>query len=658
LATGVQRVAILGAGTMGHGIAEVAALAGFDVVLYDVQDKFLEGGMEKIRWSVAKLAEKKSITQDEADRATKRIKTTTRLEAAKDADLVIEAAPEDLGIKRELFGKLDSIAKRAIFASNTSSIPISEIAAATHRPEKFVGIHFFNPPVLMRLVEVIKGERTDEATVHAAVAFGEKLGKKVVLCSKDVPGFIVNRILGPLINEAAWNISRKLATAEQIDSACVYQVGLPMGLLELADYTGIDVLYSAFRAMEERDPSFIPVAPPLADLFKAKQFGKKTGKGFYSYPQAGSRPTFSKEQGAHVDPVPLFAGGVNSAAWLLRNRVCTREDLDLSMRLGLSFPEGILRLADRWGLDRVLTSLRQKQVSYGKAYTPDPLLVEMVGRGEVGVSSSRGFYDYTSKETKLEELIVRKEPPIAWVLLNRAQKHNTITPKMMEELAVVAKDLSSDDSLRVVIIGGEGGKAFSAGADLSTFEMSSPIKAFETVRRMFEVFTLFERMPKPVVAAIDGYAFGGGCELALACDFRLASSSSQIGLTETSLGIIPGAGGTQRLVRLVGISKAKEMIYFGERLSADEALKVGLVDKVFPNDRYRGEVDGFVKKLAKRAPLSVKLAKQAVNAALDLPMDAGQLIEAEAFGLLLSTQDASEGISSFFAKKEPEFKGT
>jgi enoyl-CoA hydratase/3-hydroxyacyl-CoA dehydrogenase len=160
-----------------------------------------------------------------------------------------------------------------------------------------------------------------------------------------------------------------------------------------------------------------------------------------------------------------------------------------------------------------------------------------------------------------------------------------------------------------------------------------------------------------VIAAINGYAFGGGCELALACDFRLASKSSQIGLTETNLGIIPGAGGTQRLVKLVGMAKAREMIYFGTRLPADDALRAGLVDRVFANDEFQQRVDEFARSLARRAPLSLKFAKQALNLAMQVPTDLGQYFEASSFALLLSTQDANEGIASFLSKKEPEFKG-
>ncbi len=655
----IASVAVLGAGTMGHGIAESAALAGFHTVLYDVEAKFLTAGLDKIRWSLSKMVEKGAITEEKAEQAIARIQPTTRLSDAAPCGLILEAAPEDVELKKSLFSQLDAISC-AIFATNTSSIPISEIAAAASRPQRFVGIHFFNPPVLMPLVEVIRGKETDEASLEEAIRFCRRLGKQVVVCAKDVPGFIVNRVLGPMMNEAAWLVTRGEATMRQVDSCCVYKVGLPMGLFELADYTGIDVIHAASRAMNAREPGMVSVAPALDERFRAGKYGRKTGEGFYRY-DGGAREagaSYAREEGDSTDPLLFFSVGINSAAWLLRNGVCNKADLDTSMKLGLGFPEGVLSLADRWGIDRAVSVLRSKQAAHGGAYAPDPLLVGMVEEGALGFSRGRGFYDYGSKETKLEEIVLKVAPPVAWVTLNRPHRHNAITPKMVDELEAVAKQLAADGAVRAVVIAGEGGRAFSAGADLSAFEFTTPLKAFEASRRMFDVFSLFERMPKPVIAAVNGYAFGGGCELALACDFRLASESSQIGLTETNLGIIPGAGGTQRLIRLVGLSRAKEMIYFGEKLPAREALASGLIDKVFANESFQSDVDAFAQRLAKRAPLAMKLAKYAINLAQQVPSaDAGQLFEAGSFGVLLSTQDASEGIASFFAKKDPEFKG-
>ena len=642
---------------MGHGIAEAAALAGFNVTVYDVQQGFLDSGLNKIRWSVAKLKEKGAISAETSEETLRRIHGSLDLKEMASVDLIIEAVPEELPMKVEVFKQVDRLNDHAILASNTSTIPISELARATSRPNRFVGIHFFNPPVLMPLVEVIRGDLTDQETADSAVSFATKLGKQVVLCKKDVPGFIVNRILGPLLNEAAWTVTRGQATVTQVDSAAVYQVGLPMGLFELADYTGLDVILNATDAVKSREPAAIPPAPLFREKVQQGKLGRKSGEGFYQHKDANAKPQLSREAAEGVDPLIFFSVAVNSAAWLIRNRVCSREDLDLSVKLGLGFPDGLLQMADRWGLDKIAASLVAKQGLYGYEYAPDPLLKEMVSNGAVGTASGRGFYEYGASEKRFEELIVRKVPPIAWISLNRPHRLNTITPLMTEELEVAASDVAADGAIRVVVLTGEGEKAFSAGADLTSFGFSSPAKAFDASRSMFGAFSAFEKMPKPVIAAIRGYAFGGGCELALACDFRLASESSQIGLTETDLGIMPGAGGSQRLPRIVGLSKAREMIYFGSRLSANEALKAGLVDRVFANDQFRSGVEEFASRLAKRAPLSIKFSKQALSVAMESPLEEGQRFEAEAFASLLSTQDASEGISAFLSKREPDFKG-
>jgi enoyl-CoA hydratase/3-hydroxyacyl-CoA dehydrogenase len=658
--TQVKTVAVLGAGVMGHGIAEVAALAGYEVRLYDIKDEFVNSGLEKIKWSLSKFAEKKAITPETAAQVMARVKGTTSLETAVGgADVVVEAAPEDLNLKLELFKSVGALSKPgAILASNTSTIPISEIAAALDKPETFLGLHFFNPPPLMPLLEVIRGNKTSDETLAFGVQFGKGLGKDVVLCSKDVPGFIVNRILGPLLNEAALLVGRGESTVEEIDSMVTSKAGLPMGLFELADYSGIDTLYHASKAVQQRDPSNVEVAPLIELKFREGKFGRKTGEGFYKYSgDSWSRPAISKEAGVSVDPLVVFAPGINAASWLVRNGVCSPEDVDKSVKLGLGFPDGILRMADQWGLERTVEVLQGKEKVYGKFYAPDPLLTKLVSEKKTGVKAGEGFFTYGVSGPKFEEIVLQKEPPLAWIVLNRPQRLNAITPKMIEELTSAARDVEGDPSIRVIIIKGKGGRAFSGGADLASFEFSSPIKAYETARRWFEAFSFMERVPKPVIAAITGYAFGGGCELALACDFRLASEDSQIGLTETGLGLLPGAGGTQRLVRLVGLARAKEMIFLAEKLSAQDALTMGLVNRVFKKEEFDEGVKEFAGKLAKQPPLALKFAKYATTLSTQVPTDIGQLFEASALGLLLTTQDASEGVSAFLSKREPEFKG-
>ncbi|MBI3860022.1 MAG: enoyl-CoA hydratase/isomerase family protein [Thaumarchaeota archaeon] len=657
---GGSRLSVLGAGVMGHGIAEVSAIAGFEVTLYDIKDEFVASGLEKIRWSLSKFSEKGTLTKTQADSAMARIRGTLVLsDAVRSADIVVEAAPEDLRTKRDLFAEVDRLAPPgALFASNTSTLPIGEIASSTRREDNFVGMHFFNPPPLMPLLEVIRGPKTGDGAVAYAVSLGKKFGKTVVVCNKDVPGFIVNRILGPLLNEAAWEVTRGEASVAQIDSMAIHGVGLPMGLFELADYSGIDTIYKAGEAVRSRDPSNVLVAPLFKAKFEQGKLGRKTGEGFYTYQAGGrDRPKIGSDDGKSTDPLVVFSPAINAAAWLIRNAVCSMEDLDRSVRLGLGFPEGILRMADAWGVDRVVESLEAKRRSHGEFYAPDLLLKEMVSTGRVGRNAGKGFYDYPSSTSTMDEILVRKAPPLAWVVLNRPHRLNTITQQLVNELVSALRSLDEDGSIRVVIIRGEGDRAFSAGADLTSFSASTPSKVYDFARNWFEGFSVVERMEKPVIAAINGMAFGGGCELALACDFRLASADAQIGLTETGLGLIPGAGGTQRLPKIVGLPKAKEMVFLAQRLSAEEALKAGLVNRVFSKQEFDLKVTEFATKLAKLPPLSLKFAKQALNMSTQVPTDLGQVFEATVFSLLLSTQDASEGISAMLEKREPEFKG-
>ncbi|HXW37762.1 MAG TPA: 3-hydroxyacyl-CoA dehydrogenase NAD-binding domain-containing protein [Nitrososphaerales archaeon] len=656
----VKRVSVLGAGVMGHGIAEVAALSGYEVSLYDIKDEFVNSALQKVGWSLAKFAEKKTITEEKAKETLARIRGTADLATGvASADVVIEAAPEDLGIKRELFSKVDRLSPSgALFASNTSTLPIGEIASSTRRESQFVGLHFFNPPPLMPLVEVIRGTKTSQDSTELAVSLGRSFGKEVVLCAKDVPGFIVNRILGPLLNEAALVAERGQATVAQVDSMAVYKVGLPMGLFELADYSGIDTIYKAGEAVSSRDPLNVTVAPIFKQMYEEHKLGRKTGEGFYKYGTGQwERPAISRDAGRELDPLLVFSPAVNAAAWLVSNGVCTKEDLEKSVKLGLGFPEGILRMADRWGLDRVVASLEEKMVSYGPMYAPDATLLTLVKQGATGEKRGRGFFDYATSDSSVGEVIVKSAPPLGWLILNRPHRLNTLTQTLIAQLLAGAKSLEADPAVRVVVVRGEGERAFSAGADLTSFDATSPTKLFDSARAWFEAFSALERLNKPVIAAINGLALGGGCELALACDFRLASDDALIGLTEVHLGLIPGAGGTQRLARIVGIPKAKEMIFFAQRLGAEEALKVGLVNRVYKKSQFDAEVSAFATLLAKQPPLSLKFAKHAVSLSYQVPTDLGQLFEASSFGSLFSTQDASEGISALLEKREPDFKG-
>ncbi|MGQ4891177.1 MAG: 3-hydroxyacyl-CoA dehydrogenase/enoyl-CoA hydratase family protein [Candidatus Njordarchaeia archaeon] len=655
----IKKIAVLGAGTMGHGIAQVAAMSGFTVYVRDIGQEFLDRAKEKISWSLNKLASKGKISKEEAEAILSRLHFVIDLkEAVKDADFVIEAVPEKMEIKRETFEAIDKIApQHAVLATNTSSLPITEIAASTNRPEKVIGMHFFNPPVILPLVEIIRGEKTSDETVEITKELAKKFGKEVVIVNKDVPGFIVNRILGRVLNEACWVTKRKGYSIVEIDSALRYKVGIPMGAFELADYSGIDVFYFVFEAMTRRGYK-AQICPDFKEKFEKKEFGSKTGKGFYTYPAPGKhvRPNVPEEAGFKVDPKEILAPAVNEAAWLIRENVATPEDIDKAVKLGLNYPRGILEMADEWGIDRIVGILEAKR-EYGEEYEPDPLLREMVQNNKLGVKTGEGFYKYKVELKEYGPVILRKEPDIAWVIINRPKKLNALNHDVFNAIGQIMDDLWNDEEVKVIIITGSGDRAFSAGADIEKFVGLTGYKAFIDSRKFQSIFDKIERIPKPVIAMINGYALGGGNELAMSCDFRIVGDNAMFGQPEINLGIIPGAGGTQRLVKLIGLSRAKELMMTGKMINAFVAEKFGLVNKVVPKGELEDYVRNFAKELASKPPLALALIKYSANFGNDIPIDVGQTIEALSFGVAFSTEDSQEGVDAFLSKRKPKFKG-
>ncbi|MFQ6064163.1 MAG: 3-hydroxyacyl-CoA dehydrogenase family protein [Candidatus Bathyarchaeia archaeon] len=282
----IKKVAVLGAGLMGHGIAQVAAqVAKYEVALRDVKQEFLDNGMNMIRGSLQKFLQKGVVSEKDLKATLGRIHPTLDLkEAVADAGLVIEAVPERIELKKSVLKEVDGVAKKdVIIASNTSSISITELASATKRPERFCGMHFFNPPQLMKLVEIIRGAKTSDATVDTIVKVSENMGKETVVVKKDSAGFIVNRILIPALNEAMYLVWEGIAEPEDIDKAIRLGLNWPMGPLRLLDYLGLDTTLSIAEVLrDDLDPKYRP-CPLLRQMVRANLLGRKAGRGFYDW---------------------------------------------------------------------------------------------------------------------------------------------------------------------------------------------------------------------------------------------------------------------------------------------------------------------------------------------------------------------------------------
>ena len=277
-------IGIVGAGTMGNGIAQVAARAGYSVVMRDIKDEFLQRGLQAIDKSLQRDVDKQRLTAEEKQSIIGRIKSTTELDALDEASFVIEAVTEDLNVKTELFGALDRITPaEAILASNTSSISITRLGAATSRPDKVIGMHFMNPVPVMKLVEVIRGLATSNDTYERVRTLTEKLGKTALDCN-DSPGFVSNRVLLPMINEAIFALYEGVATRESIDGIMKLGMNHPMGPLELADFIGLDVCLAILNVLYDGlgDPKY-RACPLLKRYVDAGWLGRKTGRGFYEY---------------------------------------------------------------------------------------------------------------------------------------------------------------------------------------------------------------------------------------------------------------------------------------------------------------------------------------------------------------------------------------
>jgi enoyl-CoA hydratase/3-hydroxyacyl-CoA dehydrogenase len=392
----IQRVAVVGTGLMGHGIAQSFAAKGFDVCLLSRSKNSLDKAVKEIEWSLNKFVKKGTIRNNDVEEILSRITTTTSYEmAVLDADLALESVSERMDLKRLVFSKIDKIApSHTIIVSNTSTLSVTEMGKATKRPEKTLGMHWFIPPQLTPLIEVIRGEETSNESLSSIIDVSKKLGKTPILCKKDARGFIVSRILVAMFNEAFWTYSLGEASIIEIDSAVRYNGGFPMGWFELVDYVGVDVEYDVSKILHEaHGERYHPCLEITEPLVKAKKLGRKTGQGFYDWSKG--RPIISTKVKDKYDVMRSWAVAVNEAAYMVFEDVAEPESIDLGMKLGTGWPQGPFEYADKQGLDNILDKLQEayRRTSI-ELYNPCPLLKNYVNKGWRGIRDRKGFYEY------------------------------------------------------------------------------------------------------------------------------------------------------------------------------------------------------------------------------------------------------------------------
>ncbi|GGC43014.1 3-hydroxyacyl-CoA dehydrogenase/enoyl-CoA hydratase family protein [Haloferax sulfurifontis] len=653
----VDSITVLGAGNMGHGIAEVAALAGYDVVLRDIEDEFVQQGYDKIEWSLNKLAEKDRLSQEDADAALARVSTAVDLaDAVADADVVIEAVPEKMSIKKEVYTELEEHAPdHTVFATNTSSLSITELSEVTERPERFCGMHFFNPPVRMDLVEVISGAHTDDETLDLVEDLAESMGKTPVRVRKDSPGFIVNRILVPLMNEAAWIVHAGDATMAEVDSTTKYDMGLPMGSFELADYVGIDVGFHVLEYMHEVLGDAYEPCPLLSEKVEAGDLGQKTGQGFYDY-EDGEGAEVPHDEGSEGVKNRLLGVMANEVAGLVENDVADPAAIDRAVKLGGRFPDGPAKMADSAGIAPLVDALDDLHDETGEArYEAVAYLRDLAQSGE-------GFYgdgdEGSDDAPAFDTISVDVREGVGHITLDRPHRLNTISTELIEELSTAIDLFSDDDDVRAVLLTGAGERAFSAGADVTSIAASGPdaLTGTELSRTGQQTFGKLEASDMPVVAAIDGFCLGGGMELTMCADLRIATKRSEFGQPEHNLGLVPGWGGTVRLQRIVGTGRAKEIIFTADRYDAETMADYGFVNELFESENFETDAFEYAKQFAQGPPVAQRLTKRAMHSAWE-DSDAGLEVESQAFGLVFTTTDLMEGVAAFTSDRDPEFTG-
>ena len=686
----IETVAIIGSGNMGSGIAQKSAQEKLKVQMVDREEKWVKRGQEIISDLLDQALERRIFSDKQIDSIKSRIEGVVGTENINpNTDLVIEAVFEDFEIKKEVFAILDGVCNQnTILASNTSSLSVNDLAKATNRPERFVGLHFFYHPAKNRLIEIIPAETTSEETLLAVEAYCKAMGKVVIVC-KDRPGFVVNRFFVPWLNEACILLEEGVASTAQIDSIACDAFDIGMGPFALMNLTGPSIALHAtdYLADQLNTPRY-KGASNLREMVANNKAWEIDNNTKYS---ESVRKIVEKRLLGQVFAV---------ASQIVDEEICSKEDVDRGAKVGLRWNKGPFELANKIGINTAY-EISKEYCELANLKIPNLLKTQK--------ESSKPFdFSYV-------DVIISKD--IATVRLNRPEAMNALNVDLVNELGQKIDDLNDRDDINAIILEGAG-KAFVAGADVKFFvdkiKQNSFKEIYDFTAYGHEVLSKLENSSKVTIALTTGLTLGGGLELALACDYRIGTNKTQMRFPETNIGIYPGLGGTQRTVKICGVEVARYAVLAGNFLNAETANAFGLITHLVgqnyitktineivvggkPNNKFRHQPIDFenknvvfakkfysddniklildgnqpkdiqgidenmmlrqMKSISYTAPIALEIAADLLEIAnsKDISLSDGLSQELSNLERIFSTNDALEGLSSLIEGRRPSY---
>ena len=684
----IESVAIVGAGNMGSGIAQKTAQEMFQVQMVDREEKWVNRGQQIISDFLEEAIERRIFSQSQVEETKARISGVIGVENVNpETDLVIEAVFEDFNVKADVFKILDeNCGDQTILASNTSSLSVNELSKATTRPDRFVGLHFFYHPAKNRLVEVIPADGSSEETISKVVQYCKQLGKVVIVC-KDKPGFVVNRFFVPWLNEACLLMQEGHGTPAQIDAVARKSFNIGMGPFALMNLTGPPIaLHSTdYLAQQLNTPRYIG-AQNLRDLVDKNDMWEI------------SDDEECEEELASIIRERLLGSVFSISSQIVEEEICSMEDVDRGAKVGLRWALGPFELMNEFGIDEAYRMAK----SYSELHSDDsgfklPQFLQI--KAETG---NPWMFEFVDAEIK---------NGIATVNINRPEAMNALNQTVVEQLGALVDNLNEDSRIHTIVLEGAG-KAFVAGADVKFFvdrldENAFP-KIYEFTAEGHNVLAKIENSPKTTIALTTGLALGGGLELALSCDYRIGTRRTQFRFPETSIGIYPGLGGTQRTTKICGVSAARWAILAGNWIGPKQAEDLGLITHLVepadvektidnisnqgkPSNKYTGTpvrmsdavqaavqfysdenmnsimigqipegcIEDYasrqIKQISRTAPIALRMASDLIDVAASTDLEEGLAAELQNLEDIFATKDAYEGLSSLIQGRRPNY---